>query len=167
MVFFSVIKKSTQMLLLALSIISALILGVALVAQYGFGLHPCELCLLQRYPYVAIIILGLLGAVFAKTPRTLWILAVLCGLLLLAETGIAFYHAGVELGWFPGPSACTSNASRGETLEEMRRELMNAPLVPCNQPMLQVLGISMAGWNALIAALLFIGTCIILTKKKS
>jgi disulfide bond formation protein DsbB len=120
----------------------------------------------QRYPYAAIIVIGSLSAVLIKAPRLLWLIAIGCCLLLALDAAIAFYHAGVELGFFPGPSACTSNSSGGETLEEMRREIMNAPLVPCNQPMLQVLGISMAGWNAIAASLLFVASVLILVKRK-
>jgi len=165
---FSFIQKSPQRaLLLALSAISAGMLGVALIAQYGFGLYPCELCMLQRYPYVAIVALGIFGAIVAKTPHHLRIMVWLCALLLLADAGIAAYHAGVETGLFPGPAACTSSDKPGETLEEMRAAIMNAQLVPCDQPMAHVLGISMAGWNAIAASLLFIGTIIIVRKQKS
>src|SRR5579864_7386423 len=115
-------RLSVRRLLVLLAIASALMLGVTLVAQYGFDLHPCELCLYQRYPYVAIIVLGLAGAILVKTPRILGVIAILCFLLLVADAGIAIYHAGVELGWFPGPTACSSGTKQGETLEDLRRE---------------------------------------------
>ncbi|MDE3017318.1 MAG: disulfide bond formation protein B [Pseudomonadota bacterium] len=152
-------------LLLALAAVSAAILGVAFVAQYGFGLHPCELCLAQRYPYAAIVILGLAGF-FISSPRARLVIAWLCALLFLADAGIAFYHAGVELGLFPGPSACATPPSQGETLEDMRRALMIAPLVPCNQPMVSAFGLSMAAWNAITATLLAAGTAALLWRRR-
>ncbi len=160
-------KCSLRIWLIFLAAASAFMLGSALVAQYGFGLHPCELCLYQRYPYAAIVALGLAGAMLVKSPRALWALVALCGLLLLADAGLAAYHAGVESGIFPGPSACSSTARPSETIEEMRLALMNAPLVPCNQPMLQVLGVSMAGWNAMAALLLAVATFVVIRKTKS
>ncbi len=131
------------------AVLAALFLGVAYVSQYGFGLFPCELCLLQRKPYMAIVALGVVS-VFVKQRALGWWLAVACIALFLADSGIAAYHAGVELHWFPGPSACTASTAP-QTLEEMRKSLMEAELVSCDQPMVHVLGLSMAGWNAVAA----------------
>lgn len=123
----------------------------ALIAQYGFGLFPCHLCLLQRYPYLAVIGLALLAyGIFP--PRFLPYAALFCGGLFLLDAGIAFYHTGVELQWFPGPSGCASPTTGGETLEDMRRALMEAPLVSCSQAMAHILGLSLAAWNALFAS---------------
>ena len=153
-------------LLLALAAISAVILGVALVAQYGFGLQPCELCMAQRYPYMAVIILGILGF-FTPGRGAQRVIAGLIALLFLADAGIGFYHTGVELHWFPGPTACTNPATpAAETIEEMRRAIMNAPLVACDQPMFHFLGLSMAAWNCIAALFLFLGTTALLWKKR-
>lgn len=141
-------------LLLAALLASALILGVALVSQYGFGLFPCELCILQRIPYAVIIVLAGMGAYSLRTQRRLMMVAALCAALFAVDAGIAAYHAGVELHIFPGPSGCTADNSKEQTLEEMRRAIMEAQLVPCDQPMVHVLGLSMAAWNAVAAALL-------------
>ena len=129
---------------------SALMLAAALVAQYGFHLHPCDLCLLQRYPYAAIIVIGMGGCFLSSAVwqrRLLWLIC----LLFLTDAGIAFYHAGVEAGWFPGPGGCSSASTGGETLEELRRQIMNAPLVTCDQAMAHILGLSLAAWNAIAA----------------
>ena len=131
--------------------LSAVFLGVALVSQYGFGLFPCELCLAQRKPYMIIIALGVM-AFFVKSSKGLRGLAVLCLLLFWADAGLAGYHAGVEQHIFKGPSACTAN-TEPQTLEEMRKALLEAELVSCDQPMVHVLGLSMAAWNAVAAFL--------------
>lgn len=138
-------------LLLLMAGFSAAMLSAALVAQYGFGLHPCKLCLYQRYPYAAIAALALPVAFFVKSSRLLVCAAWFCLLLLLADAGIAGYHAGVEWGVIPGPSSCSNPGGGGQTIEEMRAEIMNAPLVPCDQAMAHVLGLSLAAWNALAA----------------
>ena len=142
-------------LLPLLSCISTALLGTALVGQYGFGLHPCHLCLYQRYPYAAIIALGAAGF-FIRNPRLQLAIAVACIALFALDAGIASYHAGVEAGIFPGPSGCTSSGKTGQTLEELRAEILNAPLVTCDQAMVYVLGLSMAAWNAIAAAVMSI-----------
>ncbi|NBX03926.1 MAG: disulfide bond formation protein B [Alphaproteobacteria bacterium] len=142
---------TTSRLLLALAGFSAAMLATALIGQYGFNLHPCHLCILQRYPYAAIIALGLLGFFVIKSPKIQKNILLLCIALLFVDGSIAFYHAGVEMGIFPGPSDCTSSGKTGQTIEEIRAEIMGAPLVACDQAMIHILGLSMAAWNAIAA----------------
>jgi len=125
-------------------------LALALVGQYGFGLHPCDLCIYQRIPYGLIIALCMAGF-FIKNQRIRYIICLFCAFLFLIDAGIAAYHAGVELNIFKGPTACSDNGGTGQTLEEMRAAIMNAPLVTCAQAMIYVLGLSMAAWNMLAA----------------
>lgn len=160
----SIRKSPIKALLLAASAVSAAMLGGALVAQYGFGMHPCELCMAQRYPYMAVIAVGVLGAFLRLSGRARGYAAALCGGLFLLDAGIAGYHAGVEWGIFTGPTACSGSSLAGQSLEEMRRIIMNAALVPCNQPMAHFLGLSMAAWNGLIALGLGVATFALLYK---
>lgn len=140
---------------------SAAVLGFALVSQYGFGLRPCELCLYQRYPYAIVIIIGLAGFFLARR-RCLQRAVLGLGLLAwLAGVGIAFYHAGVEKGVFTGPSACSGGGASADSLEELRAQIMNAPLVSCNQAMAEFLGLSMAAWNGITAIFLIIVTLLL------
>jgi len=132
---------------------SAVTLSAALISQYGFLLHPCELCLMQRYPYAAVIIIGLLAAWRVKSQRAALFFVLLCVSLFALDASIAFYHTGVELDIFKGPDACSSAGGGEMTLEEMRAEIMNAPLVSCKQAMAHFLGISMAAWNGLAASM--------------
>jgi disulfide bond formation protein DsbB len=145
-------------LLLAVAAACAGLLGFALVAQYGFGLHPCELCMKQRYVYALVVVIAGGAGVLVKSRRVLYFVA-LCTIVLLAgETALAGYHTGVELGIFTGPTDCSSSGSDGQTLEEMRAAIMSATLVPCNQAMVKFLGLSMAGWNAIAALALTLAT---------
>jgi disulfide bond formation protein DsbB len=141
---------NVKRLVLLAAAVSAFFLGFALVSQYGFGLFPCELCLMQRVPYAAIMGIGVM-ALFVRAPRALWGMAALCAVLFAVDSGIGLYHALVEMHIVTGPSACTAS-TKPQTLEEMRAAIMNAQLVSCDQPMVHVLGLSMAGWNALAAA---------------
>jgi disulfide bond formation protein DsbB len=137
--------------LLLLGLASAGALAAALVAQYGFHLHPCELCVWQRWPYAGVIALALIGAVKKETRPLHRTLLLAAASLLLADAGIAAYHAGVEQGIFKGLSGCSAPSGEGLTIEEMRAQILNAPLVPCNQPMADFFGLSMAAWNAMFA----------------
>lgn len=140
---------------MGLGLVAAGLLSTALIGQYGFDLHPCDLCVYQRYPYAAVAVLGVV-AYFVKHEKLLKLLAIAALVLFAVDCGIAIYHAGVELGWFPGPSGCSNDVSKEQTLEEMRRAIMQAPLVTCDQAMIHVLGLSMAAWNAIAAGVVVI-----------
>ncbi len=131
---------------------TALALLGALISQYGFGLHPCHLCILQRIPYAIIIALGLILLVARHRKPLVKLLFASIVLLLLAETGIAIYHVGVEQGIVEGTSACgAAGAGDAQSLEDLRAAIMNSPLVSCNDVSFALFGISMAGYNALFA----------------
>jgi len=126
------------------------LLGGALGSQYLGGLVPCEMCFWQRWPHGAAILLA--GFAFTGPPasersRTLTLLAALA---IAVSGAIGVYHAGVELGIFEGLTTCTSVAS-GASNAELLNAIMNAPLVRCDQVQFAFLGISMAGWNAILS----------------
>ena len=131
--------KLAQRLALA---VPALLIGGAYLSQYGFGLVPCEMCWWQRYPHFAAIALALLSTVAA--PRRLWI--GLAGAAVLISGLIGAYHAGVEYKWWEGLTTCSSTAA-GSSLED----ILNAPLIRCDEPQWTLLGISLAGFNFLIS----------------
>ena len=132
--------------LLALLIPAALLAG-ALGSQYIFGLNPCEMCHWQRWPHYAAIALA--GLAFAA-PRAARPFVALAALAILASGAIGFYHAGVELGVFEGVTSCASAATGGST-EELLASIMNTPLIRCDAVQFAFLGVSMAGWNAIIS----------------
>jgi disulfide bond formation protein DsbB len=131
--------------------VPALLLGGAYLSQYGFGLFPCELCWWQRYAHFAALALALISTVAA--PRRLWI--ALAGLAILVAGLLGAYHAGVEYKWWEGVTTCSSTAA-GNSLED----ILNAPLIRCDEPQWTLFGISLAGFNFLIstaAALVVLG----------
>jgi disulfide bond formation protein DsbB len=140
---------------------SAIVLGAAYISQYGFGLEPCALCLWQRYPYMATVALGVLGALgggFAPVRRGSLQLAALA---FLVGAGIAGFHVGVEQGWWEGLPSCSapSMVSPDMSVEDLRRALeQRAQVVPCDEPAFTLLGVSMAGYNLLTSLLLAAGT---------
>lgn len=123
--------------------ISVLALAVALIGQYAFGLEPCELCLLQRVPFV---VTGLL-AVVALLVRN-WRLgralmrAAACAFLFNA--GLAFYHVGVEQAWWA--SACSGGAGAID-VQDLMAALSKPATVSCSEPAWSFYGITMAAMN--------------------
>ncbi len=137
---------------LSIAILGIFTLGMAFISQYGFGLAPCELCLWQRWPYGAAILFGLAALALPRWRSPLLILA---GLSFLVTGGIGVFHAGVEWKWWQGLTSCGSGPT-ATTLEDLRAQIMAAPVVRCDEAAIRVLGLSMAGWNALWAAALAI-----------
>lgn len=141
---------------LAVALLSALTVGAALVMQHGFGYVPCMLCLWGRWPHYLGAPLALLAAFLAWRGNggAAKICLVLAGLLFVGGAGLGAYHAGVEWGFWPGPASCAgANAaptSAGGLLDQMR----TTRIVPCDAAAFRVLGISLAGYNALISAAL-------------
>ncbi len=135
------------LILIATTGSAALLLG-AWGFQYIGGFAPCKMCIWQRYPHGAAIVLGVLAFAFPGI-RPLPLL----GALAAATTaGVGFYHAGVEQGWWEGPSTCTSGDIGGLSAEELMNQIMSAPLARCDEIPWEMFGISMAGWNGLFSA---------------
>jgi disulfide bond formation protein DsbB len=126
------------------------LLGGALGSQYLGGLYPCEMCWWQRYPHAVAILLAALAftaPAVSSRARTLTLLAALASAI---SGAIGFYHAGVELGIFTGFTTCTTTAKAAST-DELLKQLMKVPLVRCDQVQWSFLGISLAGWNAILS----------------
>ena len=135
--------------LLALLLPSTL-LGGALGSQYLGGLHPCEMCYWQRWPHGAAILFALLAFTApASSPRARNL--TLAAALAIAVSGIiGVYHAGVEAGVFEGLTTCTASGG-GLSNEELLKQILNTPLIRCDQVQWELFGISMAGWNAIFS----------------
>ncbi len=141
-----------------LAVAAALTVGTVLVMQYGYGYAPCKLCLTERLPYYAAVPLGL-AALFA--PAWLARLALgLAALTLLAGAGIGAYHAGAEWGFWPGPTDCGGGGTNPSTVGDFLNALQATKVVDCSVAAMRVLGVSLAGWNAVVAFALaaFAGT---------
>ncbi len=130
--------------LLAL-VVPAGLLGGALAFQYVGGLPPCEMCYWQRWPHAAAIILAGASFLSPATGSRSRMLTLLAALAIAASGAIGVFHAGVELGWWQGLTNCTAGGAL--TLDD----LLSVPLVRCDQVQWSLLGISMAGWNAILS----------------
>jgi disulfide bond formation protein DsbB len=136
------------MLVLAASVVA---LATAFAAQYWGGLQPCVLCLYQRWPYAAAIVLALVALRFADRARG-WVVG-LAGVAFAVGAGIAAFHVGVEQGWWHGTTACGASG-RADSIEALRAQLMAAPVVRCTDVAWSFAGISMAGFNVIASVIL-------------
>jgi disulfide bond formation protein DsbB len=134
---------------LALLVPAGLLAG-AYGSQYIGGLAPCEMCYWQRYAHMAglaFAILALLGGRLPDNGRSfVWLAA----LGIFASGAIGFYHAGVELDYFAGFTQCTAQSAGGST-DDLLKAIFDAPIVRCDEVQWSLLGISMAGWNAILS----------------
>ncbi len=125
------------------------VLAGAFAFQYLGGMAPCKLCLWQRWPHAAAVLIGIL-ALFL--PGRIWPLA--GAFAALCTAGIGFYHTGVERGWWQGPSSCTSGSVSGLSVDELMDQIMAAPLVRCDEVPWEMFSLSMASWNAIVSLIL-------------
>lgn len=145
---------------------SAFPLGFALISQYGFGLFPCELCLLQRWPYAAAFLLGLAALWQRRHIRRLKGLLMAGMVCWLTTAGIAFYHVGVEQQWWDSATGCTAQTGGNQSLDDIRAAILGSPLVSCSDAPFSFLGLSMAGWNAVAALVLAGYAAWVLTRRR-
>ena len=122
-----------------------------LLGAWGFqsvGYAPCKMCIWQRWPHGA-------AAAFAAVALVMPVVPVLLAgaLSALTTAGIGAYHVGVEHGWWPGPASCSGS---GDSLAGLSgAELLSTEgavdIVMCDEVVWSFLGISMAGWNAILS----------------
>lgn len=134
---------------------SALMLAIAHGFETFGGYAPCTLCLRQREVYWAAGTVALVGVALTRLPRGgRWrpALDAVLALIFAVGLGIAVYHAGAEWKFWPGPTTCASTGA-GASAEAMAALIQGARIRPpaCDEAPWVFLGLSMAGWNALIS----------------
>jgi disulfide bond formation protein DsbB len=138
---------------------SAVVLGGALLSQYWGGLAPCELCLMQRWPWAAAIVISFIATMVGNRAALPWV-ALLLAAVFAIGSALAFYHVGVEQHWLAGPSACSGAATAADTLEALKAQILRQQPVRCDEVPWSLWGISLAGWN-LLASPMMTGVCLL------
>lgn len=125
----------------------ALLLG-AFGFQYLGDMYPCTLCLWQRWPHAAAVVIGGLALLWrtGAMGRTLPLLGALAALCTAA---IGFYHTGVERDWWQGPATCASGPIGDLSADDLMAQIMAAPLVRCDEVPWEMFTLSMASWNVI------------------
>jgi disulfide bond formation protein DsbB len=136
--------------------LAALILGLAAIlgalgSEFIGGLMPCELCLEQRWPYYwGLPLLAAILVLWNRIPLQVWFIAMaIVTAIFTWGAYMGAYHAGVEWGFWPGPTSCTGT---GTAIDFSQLNDINAArVVPCDVVQFRFLGISLAGYNALVS----------------
>lgn len=141
---------------LALLIAAASILG-ALAFEHIGGLPPCPLCLEQRYAYYAGIPVLFFALVVLSAGEARWaaLLFGLVALAFLANAGLGVYHAGAEWGFWPGPDSCMGAQAITSDAGGLLDSLKTTNVIRCDEAAIRILGVSLAGWNAVVSFLAF------------
>ena len=153
----------------------AFLLGLATIlgawgTQIFGGLYPCELCLEQRLAYYwGLPLLGLVLLLWNRLPLAVWYIAMAIVAAIFAwGVFMGIYHAGVEWGFWPGPTACSGMGAR-VTMDALT-DINASRIVPCDVIQFQFLGISLAGYNALISAaivVMLIGAMVVQARRNA
>ena len=142
---------------LTAALIAASAAAVTIAGAWIFewaGYAPCDLCLQQRWAYYVGVPLGAFAALAlaAGWRRTGAAALGLMALLFLGGAVFGAWHAGVEWGFWPGPAGCTGNAApRASDMSDFLRQMEATRLVRCDEVAIRILGLSLAGWNAVIS----------------
>ena len=125
-------------------------LAAALASQYWGDLQPCVLCIYQRYAYLGAAAFGLLGLIAGPRTGARRAAVALAGLAFLTGAAIAAFHVGVEQQWWRGTAGCHAPAfDPNASIAELRKQLLETRLVPCDAVPWSLFGLSMAGYNVL------------------
>ena len=145
----SQIKNKTTLNLILL--FSIFVLTIAYFVEYVLGHKPCNLCLIERLPYVLAIIIISLGLILKKFEKTIIIFLIL---IFIVATIISFYHFGIEKGFFEESLVCKldnniTNLSKDELLKELQKETIS-----CKDVTFRIFGFSLATINTIISLIL-------------
>ncbi len=145
---------SLQQAALAVFVIAFATIAGAWVFEAA-GYLPCDLCLKQRWAYYVAVPLAALAVLSAcKAPPALTrSLLVLLAVVFVGSAIFGVYHAGVEWKFWDGPAGCTGTLpQKAGTMADFMNQLKTTKIVRCDEVALRILGLSLAGWNAVISA---------------
>jgi disulfide bond formation protein DsbB len=142
----------------AVAVIGLLTILGAWFFQVVIGLAPCPLCLEQRYAYyfsIPLAVLILLGVSYGASPRVLFAALVAIALGMLWNAGLGVYHSGVEWKFWEGPRDCSGGGlSDLGTAGGLLERLKDIRVVRCDEIPWSFLGLSLAGYNAIVSFVL-------------
>ena len=134
--------------ILAFSILS---LSIAYFIQYVLGHKPCNLCIIERIPYIAAIILISLIFILNRYQK---IISSLILIFFIFGSVVSFYHFGIEQGFFSESLVCDLGNSQPINKEELLNQLKKAEIVSCKDVTFRFLGLSLATINTVISLIL-------------
>jgi len=130
-------------------------LGGAYFIEYILDHQPCNLCLLERIPYILIIILVISALIFKRFEKTTFIFL---SLIFLSATILSFYHFGIEQGFIEESAVCNLNQENNNLSKEDLLKELSANIISCKDVSFRIFGLSLATINAFISLILSIIT---------
>lgn len=147
--------------------VSAAVIAAVFISQYGFGLAPCELCLIQRIPFYIALGASFLMIVTSSKPRLAYLFLGVLALCFITSTALAMFHLGVEYKWWTYNSGCTASIfGKGGSTADILAALKAAPVVKCDERVIFLFGMTMAFYNVLTSVFLsLVALCIAWNKR--
>ena len=144
-------------------LISSSMLLSAFYLEYFHDAFPCDLCITQRWFHALIISYSLI-AIFIHEKKFLAKKFILIGLSItwIASSVAGLYHFGIEMNFWSGPDECSSSI---DFSKDLLKYLLNKSPIKCDEVMFKILGLSLAGWNALMSFVMFSIVSVFLMKK--
>ena len=145
------LKRENNLILIVILSFVSLVLISAFVIEYGLNHQPCKLCLYERIPYILSILL-IIKILFVKKYEkiTLFILF----LIFIASAVLAFYHFGIEQGFFSESFICKVEDLLETLSKEQLLEQLNKNSISCKDVSFRVLGLSLATINTILSIIL-------------
>lgn len=134
--------------------LSTIAICSALIAEFFFDLEPCKMCLKQRHPYYAIIILLIISYFFKNINKIL--LFVLSELAIIYGLFYAIWHVGVEKNILPGPASCSGKLSNTNSIQSLKEQINNQSIISCSDISWTIIGLSAATINSILLLLILI-----------
>jgi disulfide bond formation protein DsbB len=144
-------------------LISSLMLLSAFYLEYFHNAFPCDLCITQRWFHALIISYSLI-AIFISKSRFFTKKLILIGLSItwIASSVAGLYHFGIEMNFWKGPDECSSAI---DFSKDTLKYLLNKSTIKCDEVMFKILGLSLAGWNAIMSFAMFLIVSVFINKR--
>ena len=143
--------NSNKLLLNGILAFSVLSLSIAYFIQYVLGHKPCNLCIIERIPYIAAIILISLIFILNRYQK---IMSSLILIFFVFGVIVSFYHFGIEQGFFSESLICELGDSKPSNKEELLNQLKKVEIISCKDVTFRFLGLSLATINTIISIIL-------------
>ena len=145
------LKKTNNILLIFLLFFISASLIAAFVIEYGLGHEPCKLCIYQRIPYIVSIFFIIELIFFKKNEKTTLLLL---SLIFIISAILAFYHLGIEQGFFTESFVCESGSFSETLTKDQLLEQLKQSSISCKDVSFTILGLSLASINVIFSLVL-------------
>ena len=144
-------NSNNKLILNGVLVFSVLSLSIAYFIQYVLGHKPCNLCIIERIPYLTAVILISLVFILNKYEKILLSVVLL---FFIFGAVVSFYHFGIEQGFFSESLVCDLGNSKNLSKDELLNQLKNSTVVSCKDVTFRLFGLSLATINTIISIIL-------------